>query len=580
MGRECCPVGGIMGKVHAYQFEAKGVQRYLFASGRLRDLVGASDLVAGIAGSAEPSGEAGPDDLIGDVLAMLALTVVVRVTPDAPANEVSFSRRAGAVFCLHGREEALVRVRRAIRERVMTALPGLEIADALGVGADEIASRANAQANGSGIRANMMASVLPLGRPVIAIAPQTGLPAVATTGHGFVVDIVTQPQREWGQALQKRMEDVQGDRPNRFVIDGVARRFHHGKQSADPATGAPLPLAYPRRFEKDDGEGASAEIGNPLFPFTGADKRVGYVHADLSGLGEGFRGLEPENAKMVLDAGRDIEQAILAAARAANEEIILPACRPDDYGRAIAPARPIVIGGDDMTFIVRADLALRFAVRLLELIEEKTKGLLGGLSACGGVAIVNKGMPFPTASALAESLCKHAKKRAKADGKQGGIPWPSLLSFHVQTQTAEEDYGRDILPTLVTPDGRWLAANPYAANERSAAATGTAQYSSLDALAGEIAALGGAGGVLRQIRGELANGRLGVARALWRRMVTRPDLGDRHERFKAALKTIIGDDPGTIDVPDHGALFDALALIDLKAISERAPAAELQEELA
>ena len=174
-----------MGQVHAYLFEAKGVQRYLFASGRLRDLVGASDLVARIAFGFDPEppddgSMREPDDLIGSVLVKLDLKTVDRVTPESPDAEVSFSRRAGAVFCLCGNGDKLKAVRRETRLLVMTALPGLEIADALGVGADELTAAKNARDRAGGLRANGLASVLPLGRPVMRVAPQTGLPATGT----------------------------------------------------------------------------------------------------------------------------------------------------------------------------------------------------------------------------------------------------------------------------------------------------------------------------------------------------------------------------------------------------------------
>lgn len=577
-----------MGQIHAYQFEAKGVQRYLFASGRLRDLIGASDLVSRIAFQFDPEAASGgasataPDDLVGAVLRDLELKCVPQVTADSPVQEVSFSRRAGASFCLHGSENAMKALRGAVRQRVMTALPGLEVADSLGAGPDEIASAEDARRNGGGLRANSLASVLPLGRPVMRVAPQTGLPAVAELQYGggdtFLTDAITEGQRRWGDILQQRMIDGSRQGSNRFVVDGVALRFHHF-QAFEDADGSELPLAYPRRFEAHEGESDAAIEQNPEFPFAGSDERVGYVHADLSGLGEAFQTFTRTSARQALEMGAAIEKAVIEAAREANADVLLKACKPDGFGKAIAPVRPVVIGGDDLTFIVRADLALPFAARLLQLLETHTAGLLGGLSACAGIAIVNKGLPFLTANALAESLCKHAKKAAKAKGKDG--PWPSLLSFHAQTQTAEEDYGRDIAPTLATSDGTRLSGNPYAANARSAALTGTAEFGKLLALAGSIRDFRGSAGALRQIKGELANGRIGVARGLWRRLMTRPDLGERalaaQEAFQAAVQVLLGSKPVSVDVPDCGAIFDALGLIDIKAFPACTPAAEVME---
>src|SRR6266446_2330870 len=78
------------GKHFAYLFEAKGIQRYILDSGPLRDLVGASDLVAGLASSDE-------NDLIAEVLRALGVH----------AEGVNFSRRAGGAFCIHGNKHTL-----------------------------------------------------------------------------------------------------------------------------------------------------------------------------------------------------------------------------------------------------------------------------------------------------------------------------------------------------------------------------------------------------------------------------------------------------------------------------------------
>ena len=157
----------------------------------------------------------------------------------------------------------------------------------------------------------------------------------------------------------------------------------------------------------------------------------------------------------------------------------------------------------------------------------------------------------------------------------------------MQTQTAEEDYGEDIVSTLTAPGERKLSANPYAVNHCSAKQTDTTEFVHLLALASAIETMPGCFGALRKIKGELANGRAGLARSLWRRIMTRPDLsgdgGTAFDRFRDELKVILGTDPSTIDVPNHGALFDALALVDCKALaitSDPTPNEVAQEQAA
>jgi hypothetical protein len=232
----------------------------------------------------------------------------------------------------------------------------------------------------------------------------------------------------------------------------------------------------------------------------------------------------------------------------------------------------LVLGGDDITVIVRADLALPFARHLLEYIEEETKGLaaqLGELSlpkaltACAGIAVARAGLPFLTMNALAESLCSYAKKRAKAH-IQEGEPYASLLAFHVQTQTAEEDYGRDIAPGL-----EGLTGNPYRLGGY-AGQLDCPEWTKLLALASEVHALRGSSNSLRRIKNMIGNGRRSEANDIWHRLFNRTDRSA--DALLQAVRAIIADASPNI-VPRCGAIFDALELIDLGAM-DAVPAQE------
>lgn len=100
----------------------------------------------------------------------------------------------------------------------------------------------------------------------------------------------------------------------------------------------------------------------------------------------------------------------------------------------IIPVRPVVCGGDDLTIIVPASIALDFTQRFLQAFEDETKeafkgwkGLENGLTACAGIAYITQKYPFHYGVDLADELCGHAKKHAKKLGKE---PTPSCLSFY------------------------------------------------------------------------------------------------------------------------------------------------------
>lgn len=78
------------------------------------------------------------------------------------------------------------------------------------------------------------------------------------------------------------------------------------------------------------------------------------------------------------------------------------------------PFRPIVSDGDDITVVCRCDNAFDFVEKFMKKLSEKEiKGFEEQkLSAGAGIAFVNVSFPFCTAYDMAEQLCKSAKKKA------------------------------------------------------------------------------------------------------------------------------------------------------------------------
>ena len=78
------------------------------------------------------------------------------------------------------------------------------------------------------------------------------------------------------------------------------------------------------------------------------------------------------------------------------------------------PFRPLVFGGDDVTFVCDGRIALSLTTAYLEEFERQTTALFSdgesGATACAGVAIVKAHYPFARAYALAEGLCRSAKQ--------------------------------------------------------------------------------------------------------------------------------------------------------------------------
>ncbi len=93
------------------------------------------------------------------------------------------------------------------------------------------------------------------------------------------------------------------------------------------------------------------------------------------------------------------------------------------------PIRPLILSGDDVTFVCDARIGIQLAVSFLKNLSKKTIGEESYQpSACAGIAIVKSHFPFHRAYHLAESLCGSAKKKAKSfDQKIPGC-W---MDYHI-----------------------------------------------------------------------------------------------------------------------------------------------------
>lgn len=423
----------------AYLFEAKGIQRYIFDSGRLRALIGASDLVSDLTRSRKENGAA---DFIDKVLAALDITTA---KDGRQPGELSFSRRSGGAFLAHADDaETLCRLRSLWRLTVGLQCPGLEISDIAPISeSSDKGAIVSAYGAVSSRRTNSAAELPPTGHPLCAFNPQTGRLATAVFSYADETaysDLVTTPQI-------LRAEQLTG------AIDAVAARF-----LGENRTSNGLKYVFPRNMEPVEDTPT-----NPAFPFDGDSQRIAVVHADVSGLGAVFREISAaaETTGQVLEVANAIEVAIERAAQIAVKEVLLAPGVPEERlkdGIAVVPARPVLLGGDDITILVRADLSIAFARRLLEEIKNQTSAAFADLrstsaalaavlpdflSACAGLAIVKAGQPFSMASSMAESLCGYAKSAAKDRRKSC---FPSLLAFHNAQSTVAEDYVHETLP--------------------------------------------------------------------------------------------------------------------------------------
>jgi len=153
----------------------------------------------------------------------------------------------------------------------------------------------------------------------------------------------------------------------------------------------------------------------------GEDSHIAVVHIDGNGFGKIFR--NQQSVEETKNLSNEVKEAVKASFIFIVQEYnkykdqfsnILSFQKEKD--KEILPIRPIILGGDDVTFVCHGKLGIWFAEKYMEkfkthLIDEKEP-----YSSCAGVAIVKAKYPFYRAYELAEELCTNAKKMNKEKG--------------------------------------------------------------------------------------------------------------------------------------------------------------------
>lgn len=393
--------------------DTTGVQGYIFGSNRLRENVGASQLV-----------EMATNEFVEQSLdrADLAHNLATGHTHQTIEDglDVEVILRGGGNVVLLSRTEGIAKVFVGQLSKILLGrAPGLEIAVAhhtfdwttTPVGGNNGAYH-QLLAKLNRAKQQRHASRSLLGQAVTLECRSTGLPAVDFYRYG-------------PGDTQAVSADV------RAKVDQANFDAAHARLTAmlrDAATG----YAFGRDFE---------ELGG-----TEDERRyIAVVHADGNGIGRRFQNVinghdrPADGSRTCLQAVQTLSRAVADAGQTALRETVrrmvavfkeLPETfgaegRAEwlsfldglayDRGRPVLPFRPIVFGGDDVTFVCDGRLGLPLAAIYLEEWEKATRGLPEGgqAYACAGVAVVKTHYPFVRAYDLCEDLCKRAKKQVR-----------------------------------------------------------------------------------------------------------------------------------------------------------------------
>jgi hypothetical protein len=408
-----------------YGFSAREIQKFILRSDKLREMAGGSELVNRLCGEYLEAGLSG----LG-----IPANAVDPVTQAAGwARLVFHDSRAAEVF------------HQVWPLFVDRFAPGLQVDQAyVPFAADgwvEASERLEEALRGERNRGQ---AVLPEAGPLVGRSPRTGLPSVEYDDR----------TKQWVDRETVRKLAVSEDACGLLEkLEGDARQEHW-----------PLDMSEIATSEKS---------------------YIAVIHADGNSLGrvvallnDSLQGGTADGLAVFKGFSTAVEEATRRAARKAFGETVRPHAALDENGKPVIPLRPIVLGGDDLTVIVRAQLAFAFCEEFLKRFEEESEAALrthlGGfqvrglprrLTASAGVAFVKKAYPFSRGYDLAESLCRDAKQvvreraRSASPELQSG---QSCVAFHKVTTSIAGDYSKVRESELTSRDGGvrlWLG--PY-----------------------------------------------------------------------------------------------------------------------
>lgn len=185
------------------------------------------------------------------------------------------------------------------------------------------------------------------------------------------------------------------------------------------------------------------KIFNEKFKFTndleklgrslGEDSHLSIVHIDGNSMGQKFQSCK------TLSELRELSNKVEKATQESFNELLITIINEwdfikheikpiEDEGKTIIPIRPIIIGGDDITFVCDGRLGIYFAKIYMEAFEKHIDLDGNNLTSCAGVSIIKLKYPFYRGYQIAESLCGNAK--AVRTKKTSPNSW---IDFHISS---------------------------------------------------------------------------------------------------------------------------------------------------
>jgi hypothetical protein len=376
--------------------DTAGIQKYIFSSNRLRENIGASHLIASVTGRwafeaiLKATSEIGGHHNVLDVDGTLSDVMIEQ--PDTAA-EVLYSG-GGNFVVLFRNGNMQKRFVQTLSRRVLQEAPGLRLmihSVPFALGKDVLGEKLKQLFQEMKAKRSTEPNAMPAaGLSVSVMCRSTSLPAVNVA------------------------PETKGDPDPRPASSEVLAKL----AAADSANARlestfPLDQGYEYPLDFDD-----------LGRTRGEASLIAVVHADGDGIGKRIEDIgnqykhpaqSREYIKNLRWFSRNLAQAAQNAQKGTVEHLWQLASDSvkvaELFERHYVPFRPLVFGGDDVTFVSDGRIGLALTLEYLQRFQFETEQLLNErLTACAGIAIVKSHYPFARAYELAEELSKSAKK--------------------------------------------------------------------------------------------------------------------------------------------------------------------------
>ena len=403
-------------QVNAILFDVQSIQKYIFANNKLKANVGASFIV---------------DRLFEDVLCK---EIIEKLGVDADATTwltrsdsitslpkpvyVAYIGGGNALVLINHEHESLVQdIVKRFTTQVLVQYPGLKVGVTTGpITLDGTQFSTDLGQLYKQLKANQF-TLNPIVHPA-----NTGL----TTICDFSGDVADTTQ-SFGN--EKRLVATS------FTSKFEAFEAANSRLKTDLFGTETTDWVFPSEFE-ELGQNQSTEKSK-----TGIND-IAIVHIDGNNMGAHFRQCKTLEERSALS--KRVATKTLESFKALVQWIIGKYDILDEYlelSKNMLPIRPIIIGGDDITFICNARIAVQASHYLMQQLLSDKDGM--SISSCAGIAVIPTSYPFFRGYEMAEQLCDSAKSKMReynAAHKVKESCWMDFAFLHGETAPTLEQF--------------------------------------------------------------------------------------------------------------------------------------------